>query len=228
MFSATLDGDVDVLVRRYQREPQRCEVQTDKSDGTRTTHTFVRARREDRVAVTADLIAAHGSTLVFCRTKHGANRVADQLTRRGISAVPIHGSRSQAQRDRALRTFAAGHAQALVATDVVARGIHVDNIECVVHYDLAGDHKDYVHRSGRTGRAGATGVVVSLVTDADAAQALRLQKSVGLPLESGGSPTQVGHEGPTVPGPHDQGEHGTQRPHARQPRARSRRRTVKR
>jgi superfamily II DNA/RNA helicase len=227
LFSATLDGDVDVLVRRYQREPQRCDVQTDKSDGTRTTHTFVRARREDRVAVTADLIAAHGSTLVFCRTKHGANRVADQLTRRGISAVPIHGSRSQAQRDRALRTFAAGHAQALVATDVVARGIHVDNIECVVHYDLAGDHKDYVHRSGRTGRAGATGVVVSLVTDADAAQALRLQKSVGLPVESGGSSTQVGTKGQPLQGRTTKASTGRKGRMPANARARSRRRTVK-
>src|SRR5581483_5115931 len=185
LFSATLDGDVDVLVRRYQRNPQRCEVQADESDGTRTTHEFVRARREDRVAMTADLVTAHGSTVVFCRTKHGANRVADQLTRCGISAVPIHGGRSQAQRDRALRSFAAGHAQALVATDVAARGIHVDNVGCVVHFDLAGDHKDYVHRSGRTGRAGAAGVVVSLVTDTDVAQARRLQQGVGLAVHGG-------------------------------------------
>ena len=190
LFSATLDGDVDVLVRRYQRNPQRCEVQADESDGTRTTHEFVRARREDRVAMTADLVTAHGSTVVFCRTKHGANRVADQLTRCGISAVPIHGGRSQAQRDRALRSFAAGHAQALVATDVAARGIHVDNVGCVVHFDLAGDHKDYVHRSGRTGRAGAAGVVVSLVTDTDVAQARRLQQGVGLAVHAGDQPQQ--------------------------------------
>ena len=191
LFSATLDGDVDVLVRRYQRDPQRCDVQPDESNGTRTTHQFVRARREDRVALTADLVTSHGSTVVFCRTKHGANRVAEQLSRHGISAVPIHGGRSQAQRDRALRSFAGGHAQALVATDVAARGIHVDNVGLVVHFDLAGDHKDYLHRSGRTGRAGAPGVVVSLVTDADVAHARGLQRAIGLPEESPGAPKPV-------------------------------------
>lgn len=179
LFSATLDGDVDVLVRRYQRDPQRCEVAADEADGRRTTHEFVRTRREDRIGLTVRLVTAHGSTVVFCRTKHGANRLADQLTRSGISAVPIHGGRSQSQRDRALRMFASGHAQALVATDVAARGIHVDNVGCVVHYDLAGDQKDYLHRSGRTGRAGATGVVVTLVTDADVVGAGRLQKALG-------------------------------------------------
>jgi superfamily II DNA/RNA helicase len=183
LFSATLDGDVDVLVRRYQREPRRCEVDSDETDSATTTHEFVRARREDRIALTAELVTTHGSTVVFCRTKHGADRVADQLTRLGIHAAAIHGGRSQSQRDRALRSFARGHAQALVATDVAARGIHVDNVGCVVHYDLAADHKDYVHRSGRTGRAGATGVVVTLVTDADVAQATRLQKAVGLPVD---------------------------------------------
>ena len=183
LFSATLDGDVDVLVKRYQRDPQRCEVHPDADDGARTTHEFVRARREDRVTMTADLVASHGSTVVFCRTKHGADRLADQLQRAGVSAVPIHGGRSQAQRDRALRSFSEGRAQALVATDVAARGIHVDNVGCVVHYDIAGDHKDYLHRSGRTGRAGATGVVVSLVTDADVSKARQLQKAIGMPVD---------------------------------------------
>jgi superfamily II DNA/RNA helicase len=166
-------------------------VEPDEADGTRTTHEFVRTRREDRVELTAELVATYGSTVVFCRTRHGADRVAGQLSRRGIKAVPIHGGRSQGQRDRALRSFADGQAQALVATDVAARGIHVDNVGCVVHYDVAGDHKDYLHRSGRTGRAGATGVVVSLVTDSDVAGARLLQRAVGLPVEPDTSPTRA-------------------------------------
>jgi superfamily II DNA/RNA helicase len=227
LFSATLDGDVDVLVRRYQRDPQRCEVEADASDGIRTTHEFVRTRREDRIGVTAHLIATHGSTVVFCRTKHGANRVADQLTRSGISAVPIHGGRSQAQRDRALRSFAAGHAQALVATDVAARGIHVDNVGCVVHYDLPGDHKDYLHRSGRTGRAGAAGVVVSLVSDTDVGQARRLQKAAGLPIEKGTSPKRARQDQPsTRRTTKRRGGQGRQGRVPAKAHARSRRRTV--
>src|SRR5713101_7659518 len=148
LFSATLDGDVDVLIKRYQRNPERCDIVPDAAHVDRTTHHFPRAKREDRVKMTVDLVATHGSTLVFCRTKRGADRVAGQLQRAGVSAVPIHGGRSQSQRDRALASFAKGRVQALVATDVAARGIHVDDVGCVVHYDIAGDHKDYLHRSG--------------------------------------------------------------------------------
>jgi superfamily II DNA/RNA helicase len=180
LFSATLDGDVDVLIKRYQRSPERFDVVPDSADTDRTTHSFIRTRREDRVAATADLVAAHGATVVFCRTKHGADRLAGQLQRAGVNAVPIHGGRSQAQRDRALQSFAKGTAQALVATDVAARGIHVDNVGCVVHFDVPGDHKDYVHRSGRTGRAGASGVVVSLVTDEDVAKVRQLRKALDM------------------------------------------------
>jgi superfamily II DNA/RNA helicase len=183
LFSATLDGDVDALINRYQRDPVRCEVAATSDELDLTSHRFVRARREDRVKMTADLVDSHGSTVVFCRTRHGADRLADQLQRAGVSAVPIHGGRSQSQRDRALTSFAAGRAQALVATDVAARGIHVDNVGCVIHFDVAGDFKDYVHRSGRTGRAGAKGVVVSIITDADVAQARVLQKALGVPVE---------------------------------------------
>jgi superfamily II DNA/RNA helicase len=180
LFSATLDGAVDALVRRYQRDPVRCDVVPEQAAPDLTTHSFVRTARHDRVAVTAGLVREHGSTVVFCRTKHGADRVADQLRRAGVSTVAIHGGRSQPQRDRALAQFAAGRVDVLVATDVAARGIHVDAVGCVVHFDMAGDHKDYVHRSGRTGRAGATGVVVSLVTDADTKKAAQLERELGL------------------------------------------------
>jgi len=200
LFSATLDKDIDVLVRRYQHDPQRCDVRPDSSDGARTTHEFVTARREDRVALTAQLVVNHGATIVFCRTKHGADRVATQLQRAGVSAVPIHGGRSQSQRERALRSFIHGQAQALVATDVAARGIHVDSVGCVVHFDLAGDHKDYLHRSGRTGRAGARGVVVSLVTETDAAKARQLQTALGLSVDPSGSRGGHAPTRPTPPG----------------------------
>ena len=164
LFSATLDGDVDVLIKRYQTNPTTHEVETDEADAGDVAHRFWTVDRGDRVAVTARLVRQHGSTVVFCRTKHGADRLAKQLGNAGVGAVAIHGNRSQGQRERALADFSNGRALALVATDVAARGIHVDDVGCVVHFDPPPDPKDYVHRSGRTGRAGADGVVVTLVT----------------------------------------------------------------
>jgi superfamily II DNA/RNA helicase len=182
LFSATLDGDVDVLVRRYQRSPVRVAVESDEKGSAPTTHHWIQTRREERLGLVADLVVSNGSTIVFCRTKHGTDRVAQQLGAAGVKAVPLHGGRSQAQRERALASFTSGRAQALVATDVAARGIHVDGVRCVVHFDLPATPKDYLHRSGRTGRAGADGVVISLVTQADLAPAKALQKAVGHPI----------------------------------------------
>jgi superfamily II DNA/RNA helicase len=179
LFSATLDGDVDQLVRHYQHDPIRHEVAGGEADTAEVEHLFWKVPREKRVALTADIVNRTGSAIVFTRTRHGADRVARQLGQAGVKAVPIHGRRSQAQRDQALAQFTKGRAPALVATDVAARGIHVDGVGCVVHFDMADDPKDYVHRSGRTGRAGATGLVVSLVVD-DGHQAMRaLQRQVG-------------------------------------------------
>ena len=197
LFSATLDGDVDSLIKRYQREPARCEVEAEQAAIDMTTHQFLNTRTEDRVAMTAELVVSHGSTVVFCRTRHGADRLTGQLQRAGVAAVAIHGGRSQSQRDRALSAFAGGRVQALVATDVAARGIHVDNVGCVVHFDMAGDIKDYVHRSGRTGRAGAQGVVVSMVTRTDEAKARQLRRALG--VESGAAPA------PSSPRPRPRG-----------------------
>jgi superfamily II DNA/RNA helicase len=182
LFSATLDGDVDVLVRRYQRSPVRVSVDADSDASPSTTHQWVDTRREDRLALAAHYIRSYGSTIVFCRTKRGTDRVAKQLVATGVRAVPIHGDRSQSQRDRALAAFSNGKAQALVATDVAARGIHVDGVRCVLHFDLAGTDKDYLHRSGRTGRAGADGVVVTLVTQSDTATVRALQKALDHPI----------------------------------------------
>jgi superfamily II DNA/RNA helicase len=181
LFSATLDGDVDALVQRYQRDPARHAVAGSEADAGDVTHLLWRMPRAERIDVTRDVVVACGPTIVFCRTCHGADRVAKQLERAGVAAVAIHGRRTQGQRDKALAAFTAGRAPALVATDVAARGIHVDGVGAVVHYDLPEDPKDYVHRSGRTGRAGATGIVVGLVAkeDGDRDKKVRLlQRSI--------------------------------------------------
>ncbi|HKX71827.1 MAG TPA: DEAD/DEAH box helicase, partial [Acidimicrobiales bacterium] len=172
LFSATLDGDVDALVKRYQRDPAHHEVSGADDDGAEVSHLFWSVDRSERVRLTADIIGHTGPTIVFSRTRHGADRITRQLGQAGVKAVPIHGRRSQAQRDQALRAFTAGKAPALVATDVAARGIHVDGVACVIHFDPVDESKDYIHRSGRTGRAGAAGVVVSLVSD-DTRKAVR-------------------------------------------------------
>ena len=179
LFSATLDGDVDVLVRRYQRGPRRHVVEVGDDDGE-VDHLFWQASRTERIDLTAAAVGRHGRAIVFCRTRHGADRLARQLGARGITAAAIHGSRSQAQRERALAAFAADSVQALVATDVAARGIHVDAVSCVVHFDPPAERKDYLHRSGRTGRAGAPGTVITLVGDEDRVAVKALQRGLGL------------------------------------------------
>jgi superfamily II DNA/RNA helicase len=182
LFSATLDGDIDVLVRRYQHEPARHELDADDDDSQAAVHLFWKVSSGDRVDRTADIAAASGPTIVFSRTKHGTDRIARQLEQRGVRAAAIHGDRSQKQRERALDAFIRGAVDALVATDVAARGIHVDGVNAVVHFDPPADAKDYVHRSGRTARAGATGVVVSLVTPDKAGAVKRIQRDLGMPL----------------------------------------------
>jgi superfamily II DNA/RNA helicase len=180
LFSATLDGPVDKLVRDYQRSPVRHEVAPADTDLGDVHHRFWSVDAVDRVAVTAEAVAARGPALVFCRTKHGADRLSDRLARLGLSTATIHGDRSQSQRERALAAFRAGRVDVLVATDVAARGIHVDAVPLVVHYDPPADATDYVHRSGRTGRAGADGIVVSLLGQGHIVGARRLQRQLGL------------------------------------------------
>ena len=181
LFSATLDGDVDELVRRYQRNPVRREVESPAEARGDVRHVFWPAERPMRRKVTADVCRQLTPAIVFTRTKRGADRLARQLKQDGIEAAPIHGDRSQRQREKALRDFSAGSVTTLVATDVAARGIHVDDVEVVVHFDLPADHKDYVHRSGRTGRAGAEGVVVSFVGDEEAHDVDKMQIALDLP-----------------------------------------------
>ncbi len=181
LFSATLDGDVDVLVRRYQDAPVRAAVEADEETVDLTAHEFWRSAREERTRLTVRAIEHHGSSIVFCRTKRGADRLTTQLGTHGITAAAFHGDRTQQQRERALAAFTSGRVQALVATDVAARGIHVDDVGVVVHHDLPADHKDYVHRSGRTGRAGSAGAVVALVLPEQVAEARKLQRKLGMP-----------------------------------------------
>jgi superfamily II DNA/RNA helicase len=163
LFSATLDRDVDRLVARYLSRPAVHRVGDAAAAASATMeHRIFRLDRADKLSVAAEIASRNGRTLFFVRTKHGADRLATQLTRAGAEAVAIHGNLNQNQRQRALDAFQAGHPRVLVATDVAARGIHVDDVDLVVHYDLPNDHKDYLHRSGRTARAGAKGVVVTL------------------------------------------------------------------
>jgi superfamily II DNA/RNA helicase len=180
LFSATLDGAVDSLVRRYQRDPARHILPEDDEAKTMATHAFWRVEREDRLQVCADVIKHAGPTIVFCRTKRGTDQLAKKLDQAGIRNEAIHGNRSQSQRERALSLFTRGRVDALIATDVAARGIHVDEVACVVHYDPPHDAKDYTHRSGRTARAGARGTVVSLIGRDQTKDALKLQRDLDL------------------------------------------------
>ncbi|MFZ4517663.1 MAG: DEAD/DEAH box helicase [Microthrixaceae bacterium] len=180
LFSATLDGVVDSLVRRYQHEPTRHEVASRGVDVTQMTHRFLQVHEMDKVKVCAEIIRNNERTMVFSATKHGADRLARKLEDEGVSAAAIHGDLRQKFREKALADFAAGKLHALVATDVAARGIHVDDVDVVIHYDPPTDHKTYVHRSGRTARAGGSGVVVSLVLYNQELEIRRMQKRLGL------------------------------------------------
>lgn len=183
LFSATLDGDVDVIIRRYMHDPVRHEEAGADADGDGAEHLYWAVERPERVDLVARIVTRTGPTVVFCRTKRGADRVAKQLGSRGVAAVAIHGDRSQGQRERALEDFRSGRARAIVATDVAARGIHVDGVSCVVHFDPSEDPKDYVHRSGRTGRAGAAGTVISFVGAEQRRDLTRQQRTLGRHIE---------------------------------------------
>ena len=161
LLSATLDRGVDRVVRDYLRDPAVHAASPPPDLPQVMDHRVFTLTASDKTAVAAEIAARPGRTLFFVRTRHGADRLAKHLERAGVAAAAIHGDRNQSQRQRALDAFAAGHPRVLVATDVAARGIHVDDVDLVVHYDLPADHKDYLHRSGRTARAGATGTVVA-------------------------------------------------------------------
>ena len=179
LFSATLDRGVGRLVTTYVNDPALHAV-APSPDGAAAAHLMLVLAHADRVPVAAELASGPGRTLFFVRTKHGADRLAKQLSRAGVGASAIHGDRNQNQRQRALDAFTAGHPRVLVATDVAARGIHVDDVDLVVQFDPPKDHKDYLHRAGRTARAGATGIVVALADQAQVRDLQRLHAAAGV------------------------------------------------
>jgi superfamily II DNA/RNA helicase len=162
LFSATLDGDVDALIKEFQNSPKRHHIAAAENAGE-IDHLFWNVGREDRTRMVAEIATHYERAIVFCRTKHGSDRLAKNLDSMGMTTCVIHGNRSQAQREKALEQFRRGKATVMVATDVAARGIHIDAVPVVIHFDLPEDPKDYIHRSGRTGRAGQKGVVISLI-----------------------------------------------------------------
>jgi superfamily II DNA/RNA helicase len=182
-FSATLDRGVGQLVTAYIRDPALHAV-TSSTDSGPAEHRVLVLSAEDKVPVAAEIASRPGRTLFFVRTKYGADRLAKQLARAGVEAAAIHGDRNQSQRQRALDAFAAGHPRVLVATDVAARGIHVDDVDLVVQFDPPNDHKDYLHRSGRTARAGATGMVIALVERGQVRELQRLHDAAGVSAAS--------------------------------------------
>ncbi len=162
LFSATLDGDIDLLIREFQQSPKRHAVATAENAGE-IDHLFWNVSRDNRTKILVEIATQYERAIVFCRTKHGSDRLAGNLEAMGINTCVIHGNRSQAQREKALEQFRRGKATVMVATDVAARGIHIDAVPVVVHFDMPEDPKDYIHRSGRTGRAGMKGTVISLI-----------------------------------------------------------------
>ncbi len=180
LFSATLDREVDVLVRRYMQDPVKHEVVSETQTVDEMTHRFLKVHELDRVKVLAAIAAGVARTMVFVRTKRGADKLISQLKREGVQAAAIHGDLRQAAREKALKDFAAGNHGVLVATDVAARGIHVDDVDVVVHFDPPEEHKSYVHRSGRTARAGNAGIVVTFVLWDQELDVEKLQRRLGL------------------------------------------------
>ena len=180
LFSATLDGAVDALIRRYQSDPTMHEVASRRITVEEMTHRFIGVHKLDKVKVVAAIVKSVKRTLVFTRTKVAADRLARSLARENVRAAPIHGNLRQSAREKSLRAFTTGRTPVLVATDVAARGIHVDEVDVVVQYDPPSDHKTYLHRAGRTARAGESGVVVTLSLWDEELPVRRIQRRLGL------------------------------------------------
>ena len=185
LFSATLDNDVDALVNEYLTNPVTHALDPATASVDTMEHHMLQVTHQDKVRVAAELVNATGRTILFVKTQLGADRLAEQLTERGVFAESLHGGRTQGQRNRVLSNFKNGRAAVLVATDVAARGVHVDGVGLVVHFDPPSDPKSYLHRAGRTARAGASGVVATLVAPYSRKAAYRLAKAAGInPIRS--------------------------------------------
>ena len=164
LFSATLDRDVDSLVKMFLKNPVTHSLENEKTTAGRMLHHILIMDQGHKDLIATQIAAREGRTIFFVRTKHGADKLAEKMLRAGVPVGVLHGGKSQGQRTRVLAAFKDGKTNALVATDVAARGIHVDDVSLVVHVDAPADHKDYLHRAGRTARAGTSGTVVTLAT----------------------------------------------------------------
>lgn len=191
LFSATFEGPVETLVRELCHDPVRHVVTRPEEEQGGVGHHFWDVDPSERLQVTAAAVRAAGPAVVFCRTRRGADRIAERLRGEGLATAAIHGDLNQRQRERALEGFRAGRIDALVATDVAARGIHVDDVPLVIHFDPPERTTDYVHRSGRTGRAGRRGSVVSLVGPRERSFVRSLQHELGLPRGLGAPDTAM-------------------------------------
>ncbi|PWN02630.1 RNA helicase [Nocardioides silvaticus] len=180
LFSATLDNAIDVLVKRFLSNPVVHQADSAQSPVAKMDHHVLHVNRDLRLPVLLDLVSAPGRTVVFTRTKHGAKALARQLNKNGVPAVDLHGNLSQGARTRNMDAFHSGRATTLVATDIAARGIHVDDVALVIHADPPAEHKAYLHRSGRTARAGAAGTVITLMTDDQRADVRALTRAAGI------------------------------------------------
>ena len=180
LFSATLDKEVDLLVKRYLNKPVVHSVDSAQSPVATMEHHVFQVDGDARLPVITDLAAAPGRTLIFTRTKHGARALARKLNARGVSTVELHGNLSQNARSRNLQSFSSGAATTLVATDIAARGIHVDDVSLVIHADPPMEHKAYLHRSGRTARAGAQGTVVTMMLDTQGRHVRDMTRKAGV------------------------------------------------
>src|SRR5664280_267642 len=180
LFSATLDAGVDVIVKRFLNNPVTHSADAALSQISTMAHHIFHVRADARLPVLVDLTSAPGRTMIFTRTKHGAKKLSKQLNASGIPTVELHGNLSQNARTRNMDAFQAGKASTLVATDIAARGIHVDDVNLVIHADPPVEHKAYLHRSGRTARAGAEGIVITLMTDDQVADVRDLTRKAGI------------------------------------------------
>ncbi|MET9497129.1 DEAD/DEAH box helicase [Streptomyces sp. NPDC006552] len=180
LFSATMENEISTLVKRYLTNPVTHEVDSAQGNVTTMSHHILIVKPKDKAPVTAAIASRKGRTIIFVRTQLGADRIAEQLCDSGVKADALHGGMTQGARTRVLEDFKKGYVNALVATDVAARGIHVDGIDLVLNVDPAGDHKDYLHRAGRTARAGRTGTVVSLSLPHQRRQIFRLMEDAGV------------------------------------------------
>lgn len=183
LLSATLDGEVDRLVKRHIGDPVTFDMDPGETPSASLDHHVVITPQENKKETVYRLAEGNPRSIVFTRTRRGAEALARQMNKRGITAVDLHGDLSQRARERNLAKFARGDASTVVATDVAARGIHIDDISLVVHFDAPAESKAYTHRSGRTARAGKAGTVVTLTTPADVDAVVRLQRQAGVNAE---------------------------------------------